>query len=197
MRLVDGGNEYLYVQNRPVRLLDSDGLLGIPIGVGMPCASLQANLAKAVFANWVGSSNGDGDALRHYFLMCNTTQRCGGLNLRFLVDAQHEGFVGRVEMEAHHVGHLLHEAMVRGQLEGFRAVGLQPAAGPEPLDRGVAYRLGLRHGPRAPVRCPLGLGLDGGRQGLRDLRLWDGGLSPPARRIVEECIGTTRHVPLK
>jgi hypothetical protein len=70
-------------------------------------------------------------------------------------------------------------------------MGLEPVTGPEPQDRRVADTLGLRHGPRAPVRRPLGMGLRGGRQNLRNLRVGDHAIAPAALGIVKERLGPT------
>ena len=48
-----------------------------------------------------------------------------GLNLRFLVHAQHQGMVGRIEIEPDDVAHLLDEQRVRRQREGLGAMRLQ------------------------------------------------------------------------
>ena len=48
----------------------------------------------------------------------------GRLDLRLLVDTQHQGAIGRVEVEAHHVAHLVDKGRVARQLEGLRAVRL-------------------------------------------------------------------------
>ncbi len=42
-----------------------------------------------------------------------------GLNLTFLVDAKHQGFVGRIHIKAHHVVEFLDEALVAAELEGL------------------------------------------------------------------------------
>ena len=51
-----------------------------------------------------------------------------GLDLALLVDAQHDGLVGRVEVEAHDVGQLLGEARVAAELEVRTRWGARPWA---------------------------------------------------------------------
>ena len=56
-------------------------------------------------------------------------QRLGAverLDLRLFIDAQHQGMVGRVEVEPDDVAHLVDKQRIAGQLEGFEAVRLQP-----------------------------------------------------------------------
>ena len=45
------------------------------------------------------------------------------LDLALLVHAQHQGLVGRIEVEAHHVAHFLHEERVGGELEALGCGG--------------------------------------------------------------------------
>ena len=64
-------------------------------------------------------------------------QRLGSvecLDLRFLVDAQHQGSVGWVEVEPDNVAHLIDEQRVRGQLEGLDAMRLQAEGTPDATD---------------------------------------------------------------
>jgi len=42
-----------------------------------------------------------------------------GLNLTFLVDAEHQGFVGRIQIQSHHVVEFLDETLVAAELEGL------------------------------------------------------------------------------
>jgi len=75
-----------------------------------------------------------------------------GLNLALLVDAQHQGFVGRIEVEAHDILELLDEVCVATELEGLDQVGLQVVPLPDPTDGGFAQALGPRHTARTPMR---------------------------------------------
>jgi len=51
-----------------------------------------------------------------------------GLNLALFIDTQHQGVVGRVQVQANHVAHFVDEQGVAAQLEGFRAVGWRAKA---------------------------------------------------------------------
>ena len=47
-----------------------------------------------------------------------------GLNLGLLIDRQHDGVIGRVEVKTHHISYLFHEKGIAGQLEIPRPVRL-------------------------------------------------------------------------
>jgi len=79
------------------------------------------------------------------------------LNLAFLVYAQNDRLVGRVQIEAHHVGELLDELRVAGELEGFHSMRLQAVCIPDPLDRRRRNPGHLGHRATAPVRGVVGL----------------------------------------
>ena len=53
------------------------------------------------------------------------------LNLRFLIAAQNQRVLGRVEVQAHDVVEFLNQARVVGQLEGVHAMGLQAGGTPD------------------------------------------------------------------
>ena len=57
------------------------------------------------------------------------------LDLGLLVDAEHDGALGRVEIEPDDVVDLVHEQRVLGELEGVLAVRLQPERPPDPRHR--------------------------------------------------------------
>ena len=56
------------------------------------------------------------------------------LDLTLLIDAQHDGAVGRVQIETDDVAHLLDKGRVARQLEGFAAMRLQTKSAPDPTD---------------------------------------------------------------
>src|SRR5436190_21627513 len=70
------------------------------------------------------------------------------LDLRLLVDGQHDGMCRRAHIEADDVLDLLGESGVLGALEGSQSVRLQPVRLPDALDR--AQREAHGSGPRAP-----------------------------------------------
>ena len=96
-----------------------------------------------------------------------------GLDLAFLVDAEHDRSVRRVHVQADDVPDLLDAERVLGKLERLGAVGLQPERTPDPTDGGLGHAGGLGHPPCTPVGGSLGLGLERFRDDLLDIRVSD------------------------
>ena len=61
-----------------------------------------------------------------------------GLDLRFLIDAKHDGVGGRIDIEAGDVADLGGELRIVGELEGADAVRGQVVGAPDALNRGQA-----------------------------------------------------------
>ncbi len=101
-----------------------------------------------------------------------------GLNLRLLVDAQHNGMLWWVQIQADDVHQLLGEMRIVGDLERLHAMRLEIGLLPHPLHhrRRRAQVLGQR--PRAPMR--------GGRRCLSGGRLHN-----PSREFLFGRRGTT------
>ena len=78
------------------------------------------------------------------------------LDLGLLVDAQHDGPLGRVEVEPDDVGDLGHQGRVGAELEGLGPVGLEAAAPARPGRPWTGSRPPLRHALAAPVGRALG-----------------------------------------
>lgn len=57
------------------------------------------------------------------------------LNLAFFVHTQHQGIVGRIQIQPHDIPHLLHKEGVSGELEMLLTVRLNPKGLPDALDR--------------------------------------------------------------
>ena len=100
-------------------------------------------------------------AVRHAFDVAEPEGQEGlgalqGLGLALLVDAQHQGMVGRVEIEAHDVADLLDEEGIGGELAMLLPVGLEVEGGPDALHRGFGHPDGLGHGTAGPVRTAAG-----------------------------------------
>jgi hypothetical protein len=74
-----------------------------------------------------------------------------GLNLAFLVDAQHQGFVWRVEIKADHIIELFDKTLVAAELESLGQMRLEPMSIPNTLNRHPTDALRLGHGADAPV----------------------------------------------
>ena len=95
------------------------------------------------------------------------------LDLRLLVDAEHQRLLRRVQIEPDDVGHLSIEVRIRAELEGFHSMRLQPVLLPDAVDRHVADLQLTGQAARAPVggrlRGPHRRGYDPGLVGRRYL----------------------------
>src|SRR3990167_6857225 len=85
-----------------------------------------------------------------------------GLNLTFLVDTQHKGFVRGIEIESDDIVELLDKMFVAAELEGRDEMGLEAVSFPDAPDRSLAEVLCLRHAPCAPVGRSRRCGVQGG-----------------------------------
>jgi len=74
------------------------------------------------------------------------------LDLRLLVDAQHQRPLRWVEVEPHDVGQLAAELQILAELERLDSVRLQPVLLPDPVHSRVAQTDLLRESASAPVR---------------------------------------------
>ncbi len=59
------------------------------------------------------------------------------VNLALFIDAQDQRPIGRGQVEPNDVADLVDKQRIGGQLEGLRAMGLQPKGCPDPTDRRV------------------------------------------------------------
>jgi len=78
-----------------------------------------------------------------------------GLDLRLLVDRQHDGIGGGRQVEADHVTHFVDEVGIARKLEGFRAMWLQSEGVPDLHDRSRTDSDVLGHFTGAPARGTL------------------------------------------
>lgn len=74
------------------------------------------------------------------------------LDLAFLVDREHDGMLGRIDVKPHHVMQLLNEVGVVRELELPDTVRLQAVRSPDTLNRAGADAGLLRHHGGSPVR---------------------------------------------
>ena len=118
------------------------------------------------------------------------------LDLGLLVHAQHQGLVGRIQVQPHHVGQLLQKLGIARELEALRAVRLQLVAAPDVADRGLAHALGLRHLPAAPLSHPLGLGRERRLNDLLDLSRGVGRLASTPRCDLPQTLWTGLDNPI-
>ncbi len=73
------------------------------------------------------------------------------LDLAFLVDAQHQGLVWRVEIKADHIVELFDKAFVAAELEGLGQMRLEAVSIPNTLNRHPAETLRLGHCTDTPM----------------------------------------------
>ena len=97
-----------------------------------------------------------------------------GLDLTFLVDAQHERPVRGIEIQADNIVELLNELLVPTDFEGLDEMGLETVSIPDASNRRFAKTLGLGHAPRAPVGGGMGCGVQRGRNDCLDFAFRDG-----------------------
>ncbi len=86
--------------------------------------------------------HGSGPTLLHRQARLGTVQ---GLDLRLLVDAEHHGMGGRIDIETDDVADLGGELRIVGQLESADAVRCQAVGPPDPLHREQAQARHLGH----------------------------------------------------
>lgn len=119
------------------------------------------------------------------------------LDLRFLIDAQHHGAVGRGHVQADDITHLVDEGGIGRQLEGLGPVRLQAEGAPDPRDHGLAHSDPLRHGARRPVGGVLRLAFQGQRDHRLDRSVLDGTRRTGAGQVDEavEAVGEEASAP--
>lgn len=95
------------------------------------------------------------------------------LDLTFLVDAQHQGFVWRIQIESHDIGHRFQEVLVAAELERFHEVRLEIVSRPDALNGCLAEVLCRGHAACTPVGCGCGGCVERGLNHGVDFALWD------------------------
>ena len=102
-----------------------------------------------------------------------------GLALRFLVAAEHQGLLGRVEVQANHIPELDLELGIVGEFESAFEVGLEVLAAPDPGHAAVREAEMGGQSARAPA-SPAGRSLAGGFDDALDHGGGQGGLAAAA-----------------
>lgn len=74
------------------------------------------------------------------------------LDLAFLIHAQNQRLVWRIQIKPHDVAQLLHEPLVTAEFEGPDQMRLQIVLLPDPPDSRFTQLLGLGHRPSTPMR---------------------------------------------
>lgn len=107
-----------------------------------------------------------------------------GLDLAFLIHAQDEGVLRRVQIQAHHIRHFLLKVGIPAELEGADQMGFEAMCLPHALhQRRIGPQMpGQRS--RGPVRRGGGPGLGGGVKNLRLQRLPTPGRASTSRGVM-------------
>ena len=119
------------------------------------------------------------------------------LDLRLLVDREHQRVVGRVEVEPDHVDDLLGKLRVPAELEGLEPMRLDVGRPPDLPHLPLRDPRVARHQPRAPVGRLDGHPLGGQKQNALDGARGDDRRPPRARAIEQagESFGAVAAVP--
>jgi hypothetical protein len=96
------------------------------------------------------------------------------LDLTFLVDAQDNGSLRRIQIEPDNIVEFLHEMFVATELESLDQVRLEVMLLPYSVHRGLADALGLGHRSSAPVSCGGRFRVQSGFNYGSDLTVWNG-----------------------
>src|SRR5271157_978610 len=110
------------------------------------------------------------------------------LDLALLIDAENDCLLRRIQVQTHHVGHLLQKLRIARQLEGLRAMGLQLQTKPAGMThwscRTMAQSQGVSKSTVNNIwRAHQGRLHDGG-----DLIDFIAGLSSPARSYIPQTV---------
>src|SRR5271157_231819 len=73
------------------------------------------------------------------------------LNLTFLVHAEHQCLLRRIEIKTHHVGQFLQKPRITRQFERLDSMRLKTMTLPDPVDGCLAYTMGFGHCPTTPM----------------------------------------------
>ncbi len=105
------------------------------------------------------------------------------LNLRFLVHAQHQGFVRRIQVQPDDIPDLLDEERILGEFEGLGPMRLESEGAPAAADRALTETARCSHVSAAPVGRCRGGRLQRQRQKPRHLRIAGASRGAGARLI--------------
>ena len=97
------------------------------------------------------------------------------LNLTFLVDTQHQGFVRGIEIESDDIVELLNKMVVSTDLEGLDEMGFEVVVFPDTTDRRLAEAMRLGHASRTPVGRVRWLAMQSGLDDGADFLLGNAG----------------------
>ena len=105
------------------------------------------------------------------------------LNLALLINAQHQGFIGGIQVQTHHIVEFFDEPFIFGELEGALSMRLQPIGIPNSLHRRRTDPLQLGHGAHTPMSRRFGSGMQRSFHDFLNLSRRDLLRATAARRI--------------
>ena len=115
------------------------------------------------------------------------------LDLTLLVDREHDGPLGRVQIQAHHIAQLRLKLRIARELEAAHLMRLETGTLPYPVHRARRKPHLGPHPAAAPVRRPDRTTGGRQRQHLVDFRLRDRRLARPARLIPAQPLDACLH----
>ena len=115
------------------------------------------------------------------------------LNLALFIDAEDDGLVRGIKIDAHHIGELLHKALVARKLESPALMRFEPVQVPDPLHGLEADALGFGHRAATPMRLARRLAMLGGVDEGRNLLPLNLRLAPSARSHLGQSLRPALH----
>src|SRR5437867_3091562 len=135
---------------------------------------------------------GAGAPALHWQTRLRAVQR---LNLAFLVAAEHQRMLRRVQVQPYDVQQLVLEPRIARELEGACQMRLDSIAPPDSANHGCAQSQVLGQSAGTPVRRRRWLGMQGHLQDLRLQLGRHGGRTTRARRVLPQRIDATLQEP--
>src|SRR6266540_1201117 len=108
------------------------------------------------------------------------------LNLALLIQTQHQRFIGRIQVQGHHIVELFDELFIFRKLKGSAAMWLQPIGIPDTLHRRRTDAVYLRHRPHTPMSRCFGSRMQGSLHDFLDLRGRDLPGATASRSIINQ-----------
>ena len=159
----------------------------------MPSRTLSAANRVVVPCPDIIVGHCSGSALLHRQAWLGAVER---LNLRFLIDRQHEAVGRRVEIEPHHVAQLGGKGRILGQFEAPHAMRLQAVRRPDPLHRAQRHADGCGHRPAGPMRRLAGRRSERQRHHALDQRRWQRRQARLSGLLAQQASHALAHEPL-
>jgi|SRR5579859_675941 len=108
------------------------------------------------------------------------------LHLAFLIHAQNQGFIGRVEVQPYYIGQLPDKLLIARKFESLDPVRLHTMGVPVALNGGRSDPLRLGHSEYGPVRGRWGLAMQSGVDDRLHLCRADAPFPAPPRSVIQQ-----------